>query len=132
MTNDNFNNIINRLQYISVPDSIFEDYCTGQFTSDIPFPQCKIIEVSHTPFFAPLPHTPRYFELEGDRALNRTDMVSAGENWRTYWLPLTLEDSWEAILWKADKLVALTGDRHHINLEGFDVIEDILHPSFGS
>jgi len=128
----NLKDFSRNLIYIDVADSVIGLICRGAGAFGVPFPECKIVETSHLSFFAPRPHMPRYFQLEGDSARGCTDTVAAEGDFRTFWLPLTPEDDWIDILWKTDKLAALSGDRHHRVLEGFSVVEDILIPNFGS
>ncbi|KEO85425.1 hypothetical protein EH30_12935 [Erythrobacter sp. JL475] len=119
-------------KFVDIYPEVFEDYGDDWALTDIPFPDCKIIEVSHSSFFAHNPHIPRHFELEGDKMLGRTAPVAPEDSTKTFWLPLSPQDNWEVILWKTDMLSALSGNRHHTNLEGFSVAGDILLPSFGS
>ena len=120
----NTNKIVNNIKVHFVQDPIFNDHKLDT----VPFPQCKIMEVWHNEFFAPRPTMPRYFELLGDK------MPSIGDSseWRRYWLPLTPEDDWTSLIRKADMLAELSGDRHHVYLEGFEVLGEILYPLFGS
>lgn len=120
------------LDHTDISHDFVAKYLVDVEVDEFPFSQCKIIEVTHDEIFAPHPHTPRYFELEGDRILNRGSMVEPDAGFRTYWLPLTPQDDWGAVLWKADKLAAMSGDRHHRLLESFEVVGDILIPNFGS
>ena len=70
---------------------------------------------------------PRDFQVAGDESLPEAD-----EYWRTFWVPLEPTDHWLTIIQKADRLAELSGDRHHIILEGFEVIGNILIPQFAS
>ena len=120
------------MEYSDITCSEIYDHLLSANVGDIPFANCKIIELTHHKCFANLPHTPRYFALEGDKLLDRKSMIEPDGDSHTYWLPLTPQDDWTAVLWKADKLVAMSGDHHHINLESFTVVADILIPEFGS
>lgn len=96
--------------------------------AEIPFPQCKIMQVSHLRFFTDHPSMVRDFKLEGDELLE----CSSHDDIRTFWVPLGAQDDWWTIIEKAAELSRLSGDRHHIRLEGFSVVKDILIPIFSS
>ena len=96
--------------------------------AEIPFPQCKIMQVSHIGFFTDHPSMVRDFKLDGDELLE----FPSDYDIRTFWVPLSPQDDWWTIIEKAAELSRLSGDRHHIRLEGFDVAKDILVPIFGS
>jgi hypothetical protein len=132
MNNKQLKRFLKTLIYIDVDIHLIQDFDISISQSEAPFPNCKVIEVTHLSFFAPRAHMPRYFVLEGDKFKGRTDLAVAGDEVRSFWLPLTPEDDWVDILWKTDKLAALSGNRHHRILEGFSVVEDILIPCFGS
>lgn len=132
MNESQIHELISFMHYSDMTFSFISDYLIDANQDEIPFPKCKIMEVTHHEQFANFPHTPRYFELEGDKVLNRKSMIEPDGEFRTYWLPLTPQDDWAAVLWKADKLSAMSGDRHHSHLEGFEVVGDILIPNFGS
>jgi hypothetical protein len=120
----NTNKIVNNIKIQFVQDPIFNEHKLDT----VPFPQCKIMEVWHYPYFAPRPTMPRYFELRGDKSFSN----EASREQRRYWLPLTPEDDWTSLIRKADMLAELSGDRHHVYLEGFEVFGEILSPCFGS
>lgn len=107
MNIESFQNFVRNLVYIDVTDSVIDLVCGELGALEVPFPKCKIVETSHLSFFAPRPHMPRYFQLEGDNARGRIDAIAAEGDIRTFWLPLTPEDDWIDILWKTDKLAAL-------------------------
>ncbi len=96
--------------------------------AEIPFPRCKIMQVSHHSFFTDRPSMARDFKLDGDEILESRDRSDL----RTFWVPLSPQDDWWAIIEKTAELSKLSGDRHHIRLEGYSVAGDILIPNFGS
>lgn len=96
--------------------------------AETPFPQCKIMQVTHVSFFTDNSSMARDFKLDGDKFL---DGRNDGDD-RTFWVALSPRDDWCTIIEKAAELSRLSGDRHHTRLEGFSVVEDILIPNFGS
>lgn len=68
MNIESLKNFSRNLIYIDVTDSVIGLICEGAGALGVPFPECKIVETSHLSFFAPRPHMPRYFQLEGDSA----------------------------------------------------------------
>lgn len=106
-----------------------EDYNADAVNpAEIPFPQCKIMQVGHHRFFTNRSTMPRDFKLDGDEMIKRRD----SEEFPTFWVPLSPEDDWCAIIEKTAELSRLSGDRHHTRLEGYSVAGDILIPNFGS
>lgn len=120
----NENSIVRNIKIDFVRDPIFEDHKMDT----VPFPNCKIMEVRHYSCFSPRPTMPRYFEVIGERSFRNDNE----DDQRRYWLPLTPEDDWTCLIRKADMLAELSGNRHHVFLEGFEVFGEILSPIFGS
>lgn len=127
MTDNKFRTLQNSVGFICVALEEFDNDSGNVNLTDCPFPNCEIMWVGHTSFFAPNPSMPRDFKVIGDESLHEAD-----EDWRTFWVPLEPTDNWLTIVQKADRLAELSGDRHHRMLEGFDVVGNILVPYFGS
>lgn len=120
-----FNNYISG---ISIEMDGDDEFSGSVNYAQIPFPQCKIMQVSHSSFFTDRPSMARDFKLEGDEILGSRDSA----DFRTFWVPLSDQDDWWTIIEKTAELSKLSGDRHHIRLEGYSVVGDILIPNFGS
>lgn len=122
------NDVVSNIVVSFVPNKKYRSHTMDT----IPFPQCKIMEVTHYPYFAPKPSMPRDFRLIADGNPDYCDSLIRSNELKRFWLPLTPEDTWKTLIRKADMLAELSGDRHHVYLEAFHVIDDILIPSFGS
>lgn len=127
MTKNKFRTLQNSVNFICVDLEEFDNDSGNVNLTDCPFPNCEIMWVGHNIFFAPNPSIPRDFEVIGDECLKE-----AGDEWRTFWVPLDPTDDWLTIIQKADRLSELSGNRNHIFLENFNVVGNILVPQFGS